>query len=85
MILEGPTGAIGVTNWMFLVRRTREEGLYNTTTYYGVTDVLTTNVTHVNAYTNNLCMQCLTKANTMKYGSLEDMYTARCYCGHSDK
>ena len=40
----------------------------NTVTYYGVTDVLTTNVTHVYAYTINSCMQCLTKAITMKYG-----------------
>ena len=29
----------------------------NTATYHGVTDVLTTNVTPVYAYTNNLCMQ----------------------------
>ena len=27
MILEGATGAIDVTNWMFLARTTRGEGL----------------------------------------------------------
>ena len=40
-----------IQNLMFPIQHS------NTATYYGVTDVLTTNVTHVYAYTINLCMQ----------------------------